>query len=530
MRRPRPPPARPRPRLAAVLAHVFLWLLFQLQPHAVSGFVSPPLLQSCCPPPHAAAAASGSGAAGSTDPPSPFLVLFKGGAAGSGDEGTSLACLRECEFRGLAYDVLGDRAAVASIHFTDALTTDLSLSGGRRPNAQEPSEEEEEEEDEEDRPSSSLMYVHGMPTAEALWQIVSRAVLIHAAYEILASGPSYEACAAQTTLITNEDPRLQPLQDDKMSWAAIAWVFGATCGRKKALAGLPQKLAVFKQLLRRLPGPVQLKDPDVQFALLEDGDLEEGEPRHKVFFTRQVAKGSRGLTERLSLRRRSYVTTTSMEPKASLVMCHAASLRPGDSVLDPMAGGGGLLLAAAQLGAGRTVGVDVNVTIAVDRIEANFHELGLPPPAAFVFGDVGEAAVQERVAAFGPFDILLCDPPYGKRERGALRAEGAVQEAVYTLFKLAANNHLLRAGGRLTFFLPMDPVWAAQDILPLLPSHPCLQLVDISRQPLNTRLDRYLVTLHKTALAKVGEVVKEGSGGTKKGMEGRERRRDWHYR
>src|SRR6056297_2072623 len=32
-------------------------------------------------------------------PRSKFLLLFKGGAADSGDQGTSLACLREAEFR-----------------------------------------------------------------------------------------------------------------------------------------------------------------------------------------------------------------------------------------------------------------------------------------------------------------------------------------------------------------------------------------------------------------------------------------------
>lgn len=41
-----------------------------------------------------------------------------------------------------------------------------------------------------------------------------------------------------------------------------------------------------------------------------------------------------------------------MDAKTSLVMCNVAGLLPGDKVLDPFAGSGGLLLAAAELGAG----------------------------------------------------------------------------------------------------------------------------------------------------------------------------------
>lgn len=488
-----------------------LWSSF---PHATSGVSTPSPAFACVIDPSV--------------PPrqvstSKFLVLFKGGAAGNGDQGTSLACLRIAEFRGLAYRELGDLAAVAALRFEDALETDVSLAGGRKP-------DEDNEEDEKSSPASSLMYVHGLPSVLILRRIVERAILVHAAYEVWATGSSLCECAAITKNILNDDPRMGPLRENS-TWAASSYVFGTKHGRRKEVDTLPQKLSIFKILLRRLPGAVDLKAPAVRFVLLEDGDAADGDELHQVWFTREVAKGSRGLTERLSLRRRPYVTTTSMEPKASLVMCNVASLQSGGKVLDPMAGGGGLLLAAAQLGAGLTVGVDVNSSIDVSRIDSNFHDLGLNPPANFISGDVGDPNVQERLYRWGPFDVMVADPPYGKRERGSVRAEGAIQEAVYTLYNLAANNKLLRVGGRLEYFLPMDPCWASRDVVPLLPSHPCLTLMDVSRQPLNTRLDRYLITLHKHRAAREGEkvIMPDVKAGKQSEEDEGSSSRVWHY-
>jgi tRNA (guanine10-N2)-methyltransferase len=214
-----------------------------------------------------------------------------------------------------------------------------------------------------------------------------------------------------------------------------------------------------------------------------------------------------------------------MDAKTSLVMANAAGLREGDRVLDPFAGSGGLLLAAAELGAGVTVGVDVNATIDLGRVAANFEEQGLPPPARYLFGDAASAGIRAELLKSGPFDVMLADPPYGKREKGATRAEGAAQAAVQTLVELAASS-VLKVGGRVVFFVPAHP--ACPDIRPLLPSHPCLALQEAVRQPLNANLDRWLVALEKRRAPRPGEGVVEGE---EDGGEGEEEGglRIWHY-
>lgn len=447
-------------------------------------------------------------------------MLFKGGPAGNADRGTSLACLREAEFRGLARSFLG-AGAEEGLSFVDALETDLSLAAGSSPRAAVDEGDEEEEEEGEDSSSSasssgggegasSLQWVHGhgmADDAEALRRVASRAVLVHAAYEVWGEGGTLEACAAAANGMADADPRLAPFLAGKgKRWAARCLVFGAACGRRKSLTDLPQKLEAFRPLLERLPGPVDLKRPELQLALLEDGDAAQGEPLHRVFLARELCRGAHGKTQKLSLKRRAYVTTTSMDARTSLVMANVAGLREGDRVLDPFAGSGGLLLAAAELGAGVTVGVDVNCTIDLGKVAANFQAQGLAPPVRYLFGDAASPEIQAELmgGGLGPFDVIVADPPYGKREKGAARAEGAAQEAVATLVGMTASP-LLRLGGRTVFFVPAHP--SCPDIVPWLPSHPCVALLEAARQTLNANLDRWLISLEKRREARPGETV-----------------------
>ena len=85
-----------------------------------------------------------------------------------------------------------------------------------------------------------------------------------------------------------------------------------------------------------------------------------------------------------------------MDSRASVVMANAAGVSPGDAVLDPFAGSGGLLLASARVGAAYTVGVDINSSIDLSKVNSNFRQLNLSIPKAYFFGDIGEASLQVR--------------------------------------------------------------------------------------------------------------------------------------
>mmetsp|Transcript_38437 Transcript_38437/g.115214 ORF Transcript_38437/g.115214 Transcript_38437/m.115214 type:complete len:236 (-) Transcript_38437:1014-1721(-) len=161
-------------------------------------------------------------------------------------------------------------------------------------------------------------------------------------------------------------------------------------------------------------------------------------------------------------------------------------------VLDPFCGSGGILLAAAALGA-RTVGSDIDWRMVSDkrwpvhipgaadkrpgrgaervRMRDNFVEADLREPLALLELDArapDAAAVLLCANGGRTYDALVCDPPYGRREfqggeKGwdgkALLASGrgidvsALDDALGALLGLARET--LRPGGRLVFLTPV---------------------------------------------------------------------------
>jgi len=82
----------------------------------------------------------------------------------------------------------------------------------------------------------------------------------------------------------------------------------------------------------------------------------------------------------------------------------------GAALLDLFAGSGALGLEGLSRGAARAVFVERDKE-ALRFLHANISRSGLSP-ATVLPGDV--FGLWEDVVAFGPFDVVLADPPYGK--------------------------------------------------------------------------------------------------------------------
>ena len=65
----------------------------------------------------------------------------------------------------------------------------------------------------------------------------------------------------------------------------------------------------------------------------------------------QISEGSRHRIEKLSLKKRAYLGTTSMDAELSLLMANQALASPATLVMDPFVGTGSLLCSAAEYGA-----------------------------------------------------------------------------------------------------------------------------------------------------------------------------------
>lgn len=187
-------------------------------------------------------------------------------------------------------------------------------------------------------------------------------------------------------------------------------------------------------------GRIQMKDPEFELSVFEewlplasasDGqtiDSVAGTSLRRVFFGRKIGDSRRWLREKHDLKRRPYISTTSMDAELALLTVNMALASPGKIFLDPFVGTGGFMVAAAELGAvvlgsdidgrsfrGKGTGLDKGVG-------ANFQKYGL----AHLFGDCmtsdltntpfRNSANSRSSQGDRWLDGIVSDPPYGVRE------------------------------------------------------------------------------------------------------------------
>lgn len=142
----------------------------------------------------------------------------------------------------------------------------------------------------------------------------------------------------------------------------------------------------------------------------------------RIFLGRKLGTSRRWLIDKHDLKKRLYISTTSMDAELALVTASLALASAGKLFVDPFCGTGGFMIAAAELGAfvlghdidgrsfrGKGKGVEKGVG-------ANFRKYGLEK----VFGDCFTADLVNTPLSLGAdkrwLDGIIADPPYGVRE------------------------------------------------------------------------------------------------------------------
>jgi len=179
-----------------------------------------------------------------------------------------------------------------------------------------------------------------------------------------------------------------------------------------------------------LTGPVQLKNPSLQFTVMEEyvGDPEAstlGTPRvtepRNIFLGRFVANSCRDVVDKYDLKKRRYISTTSMDAELSLVTANMALAAPGKVFFDPFVGTGSFMVAASHFGA-LTFGSDIDPRSFRGKdeekkkgknVEANFKQYGIESKFLDAFtSDLTNTPLRNAQL----LDGIVCDPPYGVRE------------------------------------------------------------------------------------------------------------------
>ncbi|MFW9805823.1 MAG: THUMP domain-containing protein [Candidatus Thorarchaeota archaeon] len=150
-------------------------------------------------------------------------------------------------------------------------------------------------------------------------------------------------------------------------------------------------------------------------------DLENPKVRIVVILTQNALRICKSITSPLRplLRNREpghkpFFHPSMMNATLSRVMCNLAGLMPGEIMLDPFCGGGGILCEASYIGA-RTVGIDLNWRLLS----------GSKENLSFTDGDYSVIQGDVRSLPIQQCDCIVTDPPYGRASstRGARAIE-----------------------------------------------------------------------------------------------------------
>lgn len=179
-----------------------------------------------------------------------------------------------------------------------------------------------------------------------------------------------------------------------------------------------------------------MKNPAEEFIICEDHDHGRGmttpAPK-KIYFGRLVAHGGRKAVTTYSLKKRAYISTTSMDAELALLTANLALAGPGKLFYDPFVGTGSIVIGCAHYGA-MTMGSDIDGRAIRGNegkgVEWSLGQYGLSE--RWIGGFVGDVTFSPLRSAEGEksdgpvlrgalsgrgfLDGIVCDPPYGVRE------------------------------------------------------------------------------------------------------------------
>ncbi|KAJ5254567.1 hypothetical protein N7505_011776 [Penicillium chrysogenum] len=339
-----------------------------------------------------------------------------------------------------------------------------------------------------------------LPDEAAARAVAKRSILVKDIFELWGEGTNYEEVHADVRR------RTQHRWND-----FIAVPFKFTIDYFAGTRSPAQKGEIIRSFsYMGFKGPIRLTNPDEEFFVMEEyiDDVEVStlgvsrisDPR-KIYLSRKIADSCRESVLKYDLKKRRYISTTSMDAELSLVTANMALAAPGKLFFDPFVGTGSFIVAASHFGA-LTLGADIDGRSFRGKetgklgIYENFDQYGLKSKFVDTFTSDLTNTPLRRTAVL---DGIVCDPPYGVREglrvlgnrRGNLRLTrpGFVPPKKPYGFEALQNDVLnfavrsLVPNGRLSMWMPTTNDEKTEFPVPM---HQNLEIVSISVQHFNT--------------------------------------------
>ncbi|KAF2182142.1 tRNA guanosine-2'-O-methyltransferas-like protein TRM11 [Zopfia rhizophila CBS 207.26] len=364
-----------------------------------------------------------------------------------------------------------------------------------------------------------------LPSPSSAATFISRSVLSQGIYELWGQGTSY--ASLHSSVQHQSSQKWTQYKDTPFRFTLDTFRGTRTSSQQR------ETIESFSYL--DFQGPIRMKNPELEMIVFEDFDDKAPEPK-TLYLGRFIAHSGRQAKTTYDLKKRHYISTTSMDAELAILTANLALSGPGKLFYDPFMGTAGFPLACAHFGA-TVFGSDIdgrsirgtggasrkNAQNGKKDVLGNFEQYGLGDRylGAFV-GDLTNTPVRGvGVGGRGGWiDGIVCDPPYGVREglkvlgpRERLREEerqthqDRYKEPTYIPPKrpysftallddiLQFSAELLVEGGRLAMWMPSAN---DEDVELAIPRHECLELVSVCVQPFS-KWSRRLLTYRRLA-------------------------------
>ncbi|OAA53042.1 RNA methylase family protein [Cordyceps fumosorosea ARSEF 2679] len=258
---------------------------------------------------------------------------------------------------------------------------------------------------------ASPLCIVKLPCVDAAKRLVRRSIMAQSIHELWGSGKDLEEL--NKSVETTSSPAWP-----KYKTSSFKFVFDSYQGSRSK----PSRLSVINNF-RFLPfeGPIIMKNPDEVFTILEiwpwnsvPMGIENPDYYHLGRF---IANSAREVVLKFDLKKRQYISTTSMDSELALITANIALAAPGKIFYDPFVGTGSFPIACAHFGAmswgsdidGRSIRGEGN-----DKsLKGNFGQYDIESLLGDVFAaDITNSPIRRRRI----WDGIVCDPPYGVRE------------------------------------------------------------------------------------------------------------------
>ena len=251
---------------------------------------------------------------------------------------------------------------------------------------------------------------------------MSRSILSKGIYELWGSGTDYDALHHEVQGRTSD-------RWTTYSTSSFKFVLDTYQGKRSATS---QREIIESFDYLGFNGPIKLNDPKEEFCIFEDYVWGEKTAK-EVHLGRLIARSDRDAVNTYSLKKRSYLSTTSMDSELALVTANLTLAAPGKIFYDPFVGTGSFPIACSHFGA-MSLGSDIDgrsVRGARGKnIVGNYKQYGLLK--RYLDGFISDLTHSPlRKGRF--LDGIICDPPYGVREGLKVLGtrDGSGKEAVF---------------------------------------------------------------------------------------------------